>query len=76
MSSSTPTRPELPNESLALFERKMAKFMQLFCDSIASGNDFTLRLEVRGNKKELIHARVYTDDIERVAGVEKRIEAR
>ena len=54
----------------------MAKFMQLFCDSIASGNDFTLRLEVRGNKKELIHARVYTDDIERVAGVEKRIEAR
>lgn len=63
-------------ESLAIFLKAMRKFDKFFCDLLANDSDFTLKLEIRGNQGELLHARVYTDEQERPDGVEKRIEAK
>ena len=62
------------NESLALFLRKVAEFDEAFCKLMVKGCDFTLKLEVHGNKGEILHAKVNSGDIERPHGVEKRIE--
>ena len=64
------------DESLAIFLRGMAKFDRLFCDFMACNEDFTLRMEVRGNKGCLIHCRVMGDGFERPHGLEKLIESR
>lgn len=53
------------NESLLLFMKKMKQFDELFCDLMAGATDFTLRLEVHGNKGKVLHIRSYVDDIER-----------
>lgn len=66
----------LENESLEIFIRNMARFDQEFCDHLAAGTDFTLRLEVHGAAGELIHCRVYTDGFDRPAGVDRRTEHR
>jgi len=60
--------------SLATFIRGMAKFDRRFCDAMASGVDFTLRLELSGNQGKLNHCRVYDDEFDRPPGVEKAIE--
>jgi len=52
----------------------MQRFDQHFCDLMAAGVDFNLRLEVHGNKGELIHCRVYHDGFERPSGVEARVD--
>ena len=52
-------------ESLAQFLRGMAKFDQFFCNAMARGEDYTLKLEVHGNQGKLIHVRVLTDGFER-----------
>lgn len=54
--------------SLAMFLRAMGKFDRFFCDSMANGEDFTLRLEVRGDKGKLLHVRCMTDGFERPLG--------
>lgn len=59
------------DESLRIFLRGMDKLNQKFCDLMASGNDYTLRFEVNGNKGKLNHVRVYMDDIERPKTVGK-----
>lgn len=59
------------NESLLLFIKKMAQFDKMFCDMMAGGADFTIRLEIRGNKGEVLHIRAYTDDIERPSSAGK-----
>lgn len=53
------------DESLMLFLKKMAQFDQMFCDAMSAATDFTIRLEVRGNKGQVLHVRAYCDDIER-----------
>lgn len=55
----------LSDESLDVFLNGMRKFDASFCGLMASGNDFTLRLEVHGNRGKLLHCRCYQDDIER-----------
>ena len=62
------------DESLAIFLRGMAKFDREFCNLMANGEQFTLRLEINGNKGEMIHCRVQVDGTERPHGVEKVIE--
>ncbi len=62
-------------ESLALFLRRMARFDRLFCALMLEGNEFSVRLEVRGNKHTLIHARVWSDDLERLQGVDQKLAA-
>jgi hypothetical protein len=57
--------------SLALFLQKMGEFDKLFCDLMAGGADFNIRLELRGNKGDLIHCRVSTDSTDRPAGAQK-----
>jgi len=53
------------NPCLNTFIRSLARFDKLFCDCVAEGVDFTLKLEVRGDKGRLIHCRVYADRFER-----------
>jgi len=53
------------DESLKTFTQQLKKFDQKFCEGIVSGADFTIKIEVRGNNGELVHARVYTDEIAR-----------
>jgi len=53
------------DESLAIFLRGMSKFDRLFCEQMMEGSDFTLRLEVRGNRGKLVHSRVSTDRFEK-----------
>ena len=62
------------DESLAIFLRAMAKFDRQFCELMAAGVDFTLRMEIHGNCGEMIHCRVYSDGFERPSGVEARVE--
>lgn len=60
--------------ALKLFLKKFREFEAAFCKSMYEGADFTIRFEVRGNKRELLHARVYTDNSERPNGAQKRID--
>jgi len=53
------------DESLAIFLRRVKKFNDYFCELMADGIDFTLRIEVHGNKGRMIHCRVYNDGFER-----------
>jgi hypothetical protein len=62
------------DESLKLFIESLAKFDRLFCDHMAEGDDFTLKMEIHGNKSELLHVRVSSDGFKRPDGVEKRVE--
>ena len=55
-------------EHLALFLRNMAKFDRFFCDAMASGIDYTLRLEVHGAGGRIAHCRVYNDGFDRPVG--------
>lgn len=53
------------NQSLAIFLRGMRKFDAHFCELMASGTDFTLKMEIHGNNGKMIHCRVYNDSFER-----------
>lgn len=53
------------DESLAIFLRGMARFDAYFCELMAGGHDFTLRMEIRGDKGRLLHTRVQNDGFER-----------
>lgn len=60
-------------ESLALFLRNMAKFDRHFCDLMNEGVEYTLRMEIHGNKGELIHVRVFDDAYDRPKGSQRRL---
>lgn len=62
------------NASLVLFLHKMKEFDDAFCDQMSKGSDFTIKLEVRGNKGEVLHVRTNVDAIDRPAGSQKRID--
>jgi hypothetical protein len=53
------------DESLAAFLRCLRKFDRAFCDAMFDGVDFTLKLEIRGDKHKMLHSRVTTDRFER-----------
>lgn len=63
------------DKSLAIFLRNMAKFDRHFCEMMATGVDFTIRLEVQGEKGKLSHCRVYSDGFDRpeIAGRQNAI---
>lgn len=69
-------REFLKNESLEEFLAAMRDFDQAFVDALASGVDFTIKLEVRGNLGEMLHAKIDADRWRRPKGVEKRVEKR
>lgn len=64
------------DEELKTFVAQLSEFNRAFCDHVATGEEFTLRIEVHGNQGSLIHCRVYSDRIVRPHGVEKRVEER
>lgn len=66
----------LTEESLALFLQKMAEFDSTFCAHMHGGDDFTIRLEVKGHRGELTYVRVYTDSIQRPSHAADRREAK
>lgn len=51
--------------SLRAFITKMAEFDKKFCEMMARGVDFTIRLEVNGSQGSIKHVRLFTDDIEK-----------
>jgi hypothetical protein len=63
-------------DSLEKFLRAMGSLDKNFCDLMVGGSDFVLKLEIRGNKGELLHAKVHHDEFHRPNGVEKRVEAK
>jgi hypothetical protein len=62
--------------SLADFLNAMKDFDRSFCDSMASGADFTLKLEIHGCGGQMLHARVSSDTFRRPAGADKKAEAK
>ncbi len=62
------------DKSLATFLRAMSEFGRLFCQFMYTGKEFTLRLEVRGNKGEMAHCKVNTESLERTPEAERRID--
>lgn len=64
----------LPDDSLEEFLAAMRDFNQAFVDALVSGVDFTIKLEVRGNCGELLHAKIDDQSWRRPKGVEKRVE--
>ena len=75
MNSPIDYKKALPDEeSLKMFLASLAEFDQRFCNAMASGTDFTLRIEVHGASGEMLHCRVNDDCFRRPCGVEKRIE--
>jgi len=53
------------DESLGTFLKALSRFDREFCNLMAEGTDFTIKLEIHGNNGELIHARVNSDGFER-----------
>ena len=51
----------------------LGKFDKDFCEAMAKGHDYTIRIEVHGNKGKLLHARCQSDSFRRPDGVEKEI---
>lgn len=52
-------------QSLELFLQQLGKFNTLFCDHMADGDDFTLRIEVHGDKGQILHVRTSDDGFKR-----------
>ncbi len=61
----------LQDKHLQLFLRCVQQFQTQFCEAIHRGNDFTIRLEVNGDKGEINHCRVQSDRFERPGPCEK-----
>ena len=59
---------------LEIYLAALDEFQTAVVEELTDGQDFTIRLEVRGNKRELLHVRVSRDHIGRPSGVEKRIQ--
>ena len=49
------------DQTLSLFNREMQKFNTAFCDNVNMKKDFTLKVEVRGDKGKLVHIKL-TDE--------------
>jgi len=54
-----------PDDSLEVFLNKMNQFDRQFCDMMANGSEFTIRLEIRGQGGRVLQTRVYLDDVGR-----------
>jgi len=50
---------------LKLFLTNLRKFEKLFTSFMVNGEDFNLKLEVRGNRDGIVHCRVSTDCFDR-----------
>jgi len=53
------------DESLGQMLTGLRKFQDRFCENMTAGRDFTVRLEVHGNNRRVLHVRCYLDEIEK-----------
>ena len=53
------------DHSLAIFIEALQEFDKDFCHNMFSGKDFTLKIEVHGDKGKLVHCRVHNDRFQR-----------
>lgn len=60
------------DDVLALFVRRRRRFDDDFCRNMFEGTDFTLKLEVHGNKGKVIHSRIVDDSFERPTSQKKK----
>ena len=74
MTESSGVAKLLPDESLEQFLAAMREFNQAFVDALVSGVDFTIKVEVRGNCGQMIHAKIDDQSWRRPRGVEKKVE--
>jgi hypothetical protein len=56
------------DKSLATFLKNMGLFDEYFCTLMNEKRDFTLRLEVRGDKGKLVWCRVSRDHFDKLNG--------
>lgn len=61
------------SESLADFLEALKKFDREFNEAMIKNQDFTLKLEVHGNKGVLLHARCISDTFRRPKDSENRL---
>ena len=54
------------DSELEVYQRNLREFDRMFCDAMASGRDFTIRLEVHGNCGSVHHCRAYRDVTDKV----------
>jgi hypothetical protein len=59
------------DESLKIFLNNIREFDQAFCDMMTGCKDFTLRLEVRGDKGKLVWCRLSRDYFDKPPQKEK-----
>jgi len=59
-------------ESLALLIEAFADLQQRFCDYFVRGMDYTMSLELRGDKGKLLHAKIADNTFRRPKGVSKQ----
>ena len=52
------------DDSLPLFLSNLAKFDRVFCDLMAGGSDFTIKLEVRGSTGKVSYCKTHYDSID------------
>lgn len=56
------------DDELARFLKALAKFDRAFCDNMAEGTDFTLKLEIHGAGGRIVHCRSNVDSFDRPHG--------
>jgi hypothetical protein len=62
------------DESLATFLRNMKRFDSEFVSSMASGQEFSIKLEIHGNSGRMIHCKVNTTVCDRPASTQRAIQ--
>lgn len=63
------------DEDLVCFLRMASRFEQKVMDLMETSDDFTLRMEVRGNRFGLVHCRVSEDEFDRPPKSDARVAA-
>jgi len=59
------------DEDLKIYFDGMHKFDRHFCDCMVEGDDFTLTLEIRGNKGKMVHCRTTTNCFQRPVNIQE-----
>ena len=61
-------------QTMAILLEGFGEFQSDLYRSLTKQIDFTVRLEIHGNKGEVLHCKAHKDNFYRPHGVEKRIE--
>ena len=62
------------DESLAVFLKNMKKFDEIFCESMATKHEYSIKLEIHGNSGRMIHCKVSYTSCDRPKSTQKAIQ--